>query len=616
MMVNDPDTGEVELMFSGVRREFDQEKGLVVLDQLELVLYSKPTRNEPKGHDIRLYASHCVVEGVGRADAKGQEVFRFSGGLRGFLDQDVRLWASEGTFDRRTKILHCPKMTRLVHFTWPADVNLLSMLVFAGPPEMEWLQLAGAPAPDFELVGEEFEFDAASDRFTAGRKGRLRITGRPEDALRTDRKKSRPASNEPTELRSEGPLRLQILGTQDSDARSTLLVTAERDVVVERRSQGATTRTRSDSATVHIRLPPKAPERGDPRPLSMTLKGGVTIDDTRGYSATGDQVEWTHQDDLLRLSGAPHVEVRQASQRLQAREVIIDRPNRVVDFRGDIVATILAERDAPDAPGATPRTLTLIPAELQMTMDASGRPLSLRAWNGVRISGHLGATGPDAVEAEGREFEWNLGAGEGTLRGDPFARIVQGPNLVVAPLVSFRGRSYMVIKGPKLLRFFAEMDPALNGGATLLEASLGLRGLQQIPGRREAALDLAVTSVGDAVIDQESRRVNLVDSCVVRTQDSSLFSDRLFVVFAEDGRKFERVLGLGNVRASMSQAFQDPIQIEGETLELLGTFDLTVRGHPWGRGRMGSDEMTFRRFQYNLKTRLLAIDGVRMQARF
>jgi hypothetical protein len=302
--------------------------------------------------------------------------------------------------------------------------------------------------------------------------------------------------------------------------------------------------------------------------------------------------------------------------------------------------------------------MTLTPGELRLRLDAANRPVSIHAWKGVRISSPVSVAGAEAIDAEAAEFEWDLVTEEGVLRGAPFARIRQGPNLVVAPLVTFRGasmdRSYMVIKGPKLLRFFTEKkapgnaglplldaamglrglrrdpalrEPTLNASASLLEAAVGLNGLQRIPGRREAVMDLAVSCAGDAIIDWEANLVKLVDSCTVRTQDSTLNADRLFVLLAEGKEEltFDRVIGLGNVRAVQSQGPKGgSIQIAGETLELRqdpalgsnGEMTVTVVGLPEGRGRLGNDEIHFERMTYNLDSKLFSIDALRTPLKF
>jgi len=646
--VKDPISHEIEIVVSGVGKKVDYENGAGVLDRVHVTVYTKPTDSEP-AHKIHLFSNKCAFEGISPGGESGKGVLRFSEGLRCILDDSMRLWTTEGTFDVRTRSLFCPKATRLVHFAWPPQLDLASALLFMDPQDLEWLGAFGAPEPDFELAGEEFEFDAAAYVFTARRKGRIRVSGRPGDALRPGKKKPRPAVDETTELRSEGPLRLRNLGAPDRESPGTLHVTAERQVVLERRVKDSVSRARSESASIYFGVPPRSEKKADPRPQSAVLKGGVHIEESGGLQAVADQLEWSHRDSLLRLKGAPRVEVSLGTQRLQAREILVDQGNRVVDFDGDVVATFAPRQGAaPAKDGAG--TMTLTPGDLRLRMDSSGRPVGIYAWGGVKITSLHGDAGAEALDAEGSEFEWDFIEGEGALRGVPFARIGQGANLVVAPLVTFRGESFdeslMVIKGPKLIKFFIEArpprnpgadllnaalglgglrrtpgmrEPSLNDSATLLESSLGLPGLQGIPGRRESVSDFVITCDGDALFDQKSGFVKLVDRCSVRNQDSTLTADRLFVHLAPKERDFDRIIGLGNVRASRVQGGQT-IQFEGETLELRkdenGHRVVTVIGHPKGRGVWGNKEFPFERVRYNLDTNKKMVDESTMPMSF
>ena len=649
-VVTDPESKEIRAEFSGFREKVSGD-----LQRVHVTVYTRPSKTQ-EAHTIHLFSDRCVAEGVGHGESRGKGVFRFSGGLRGFVDDEVRLITTEGMFDMQTQTLHCPKATRLVQYRWPPKLDLASALVFMDPTEMDWLEAFGAPAPVFELAGEDFTFDASANTFIAGRKGRIRVAGNPELSSAPERKKPKAAKPiSPTELRCEGPLRLQDLGAPDPDTWKTLHITAERDVVIENRSKDGLARAHGDSASIYLGVPQKSNAKTKPRMLSAVLKGGVRLEESRGFSATADRLEWNYQDALLRLAGAPHVEVSEGRQRLQARSVLVDRSTGTVDFKGDIEASFLPRGIAP-APGAEPGVMTLKPGDLRMHLDPSGRPVSIHARNGVTITSRRGAAGRQAIDGTAAEFEWDLVSGEGLLRGAPYVRILQGSNFVLAPLVTFRGESiessFMVIKGPKLLRFLTEKrapvnpgarlldaalglgalrkkpdlrEPTLNASATFLEAALGLPALQRIPGRRESVLDLAATSEGDVVIDWTANLVKLVDRCSVRTQDATLIADRLFVLLAEGGESFDRVIGLGHVRASQNQGPRgSQIRIEGETLELRqdpslgsnGELTVTVVGHPEGRGVLGTDEILFERMTYNLDTRQYSIDAGRFRPKF
>jgi hypothetical protein len=413
-------------------------------------------------------------------------------------------------------------------------------------------------------------------------------------------------------------------------------VTAEKNVVIERRDKKSLTRTRSDSASFYIATPPKN-TKGEPRPLSAVLSGGVRMEVDGSFSATGELVEWSHQDGLTRMTGTPRVEVVQGNQKLLSREVIVDPSNHAIDFKGDIEASFLSSEGSKDL-------MTLVPGSLRVVTDDRGRPVSVLARHGVRLSS--GGTGPDALRAEGTGFEWDLITGEGMLRGTPFARIHQGFNVVIAPLVSFQGATFetslMTVKGPKVMRFFNELSPPRNPGrdlvdaalglpgltprpseptlhtsASLLEAAFGLPGLQKIPDRRNAVTDFTITCDGDVQVDQKAGIVKLVDRCRVRSQDSTLNADRLFVFLKEasrtPGRKtaIDRVVGSGHIDAVYTKGPQGgPLHVEGETFELRldpspgskGRGIVSIAGHPLGRLRFSGRDSRFQRMWINLDT--------------
>jgi lipopolysaccharide export system protein LptA len=632
----DTETGELFLEFNGYG-QLDQNRGTASLTRIEVRYDTKATQEQP-AHTIHVYANRCAAEGLRSSEDGGQKfVLKFTEGLWVMMDDDVRLWTSEGTLESHSKVLKCPGTTHLVHFQWPASLDLASALVFMDPKEMAWLRAFGAPEPDLELVGDDFVFDAASSTFTASRNGRIRVKGDPGHAINGDRKKKpRRGGDDPTELRCEGPLRLRRLGFPNAEEWPTLHVTAEKNVVIERRDKNSLTRARSDTASFYIATPPKKVE-AEPRPLSAVLAGGVRIEVDGTFSATGELVEWNHQDGLMRMTGDPRVEVVQGNQKLLSREVLVDKSNRTIDFKGDIEASFLSSEGAKDL-------MTLVPGSLRVLTDARGRPVAVRARNGVRLTS--GGSGADALRAEGTAFEWDLITGEGMLRGTPFARIHQGFNMVIAPLVSFQGDTFesslMTVKGPKVMRFFNELSPPRNPGrdlvdaalglpglaprpsepslhtsASLLEAAIGLPGLQKIPDRRNAVTDFTITCDGDVQVDQKAGIVKLVDRCRVQAQDSTLNADRLFVFLKETsrtpGRKtaIDRVVGSGHIVAVYTKGPQNgPLRVEGETFELKldpapdskGRGIVSIAGHPSGRLRFSGRDSRFQRMWINLDT--------------
>jgi len=618
----DPRTGEVEAILWGRGTGFKREEGTGQVEQGRLRAYSKPTEDSAgRGsgvHQLYLVFGRCDAEKVS-TEGRKDSVFRFSRGVRAFLDGDLRISTAEASLDRQSEILYCPQATRLVHYTWITPLDLASLLVYLGPPEMEWMQYLGGPKPDVELTGEDFQFDIREGVYTVGRKGRLLVSGEPGAVLRGRPARPTRGRDNRMELHSQGPLRLHPQMAESPGSWTVVHITAERDVVIEHRSGDGLTWTRSDAASIYVGLPPGSKGAGDPQPLSIVLKGGVRIEDGRGFSVTADRLEWNHQEDLYRLTGAPQVEVIQGVQRLRAREVTLDRWNGIIDFRGDITAALLPSREPKPPKDTEPRTMNLTSAELRMRTDPTGRPLGLRAWKNVKLTGHLGAAGPEAIEAEGEEFEWDLVTDEGLLRGAPFARVRSGPNVAVAPLISFQGKSYMVIKGPKLVKFQSEENPALESRASFFEAALGLRGLQRIPGRTATILERTATCDGDIVFDRRAGLVKLVDRCSVSDKDSLLTADLLFVEFTqgndEGTQEIDRVLGYGNVVATQGQESEGgAILIRGEYLEFHpGSGDLRVVGHPEARAILGSEEGVARRIEINRKTRRIELYDFRIR---
>ncbi|HEY3225728.1 MAG TPA: hypothetical protein VGK61_01875, partial [Planctomycetota bacterium] len=291
----DPRTGEVEAMLWGRGTGFKREEGTGYLEQGRLRAFSRPT-GDSTSHDsgvhlLTLVFGRCDAEQVS-PESRKEGVFRFSRGVRAFLDGDLRLSTGDASLDRQSQILYCPQATRLVHYTWITPLDLASLLVYLGPPEMEWIQFLGGPTPDVELTGEDFQFDIRDGVYTVGRKGRLRVSGEPGAVLRGRPAQPTRGRDNRMELHSQGPLRLHPQMAESPGAWTVAHVTAERDVVIEHRSVEGLTRTRSDAASIYVGIPPGAKGAGDPQPHSIVLKGGVRVEDGRGFSVTADRLEW------------------------------------------------------------------------------------------------------------------------------------------------------------------------------------------------------------------------------------------------------------------------------------------------------------------------------------
>src|SRR5262245_18245141 len=150
----DTETGELYMTFKGFG-QFDQNRGTATLSRIRVQYDTKSTEQQP-ARTIQVFANRCAAEGLKSDDGTQKWVLKFTEGLWVLMDDDVRLWTSEGTLESSTKILKCPGTTHFVHFTWPPTIDLASALVFMDPKEMGWLRPFGAPEPDLELVGDDF----------------------------------------------------------------------------------------------------------------------------------------------------------------------------------------------------------------------------------------------------------------------------------------------------------------------------------------------------------------------------------------------------------------------------------------------------------------------------
>jgi len=621
----DPDTGAIEGQISGHgTANFDPKLETGELIEGDFTYYYEPGNAKPGNskrptRKIQLLFNRCNIGRIEKGDQKHHS-FQCTGGVRGFLDEDVRFWTEEASMDYLTKVVHCPKPIRLVHYAWPLEFDVATFLAFLGPKESAWLHLFGGPRPNLILRGDDLQVDTASSTLTVSQKGHLVVLGNPSpDGERKKERKRKPDRDLRTDLKCEGPLRIRGLSNEFAESQGLYHVTAERDVVLERLVDGRMIRVRSDAASIHVSV--RREDNGDGIRTALqavSLRGGIRLEDGQGLVATADRLDWNHQEDLLKLRGAPLVEVVQAEQKLQARDVVFDRWTGLVSFEGEIEATIRpiskSAKGAPDplrevlgfgpfrkSGGPGVQTMTLKPGRLEMRTSKDGKPEFLRAWGGVRLTGLLGAAGPEPIEAEGSAFEWDVAADSGVLRGSPCARIVRGPQQVFSPLVSFEGDSFMVIKGPSLLKFRIE-DP-LEGSASAFEAALGLRGLQSIPDRNDAVMEVSVTSDRDVVFDQESRLVKLIDRCVIRTQDSSLTADLLYVILDAKGRGIERVMGFGDIRMNQQAGpKRDAIDVTGELLEFNpSTKDILIHGKPLARVVQGTREFSAAKVRHNHK---------------
>jgi len=276
--------------------------------------------------------------------------------------------------------------------------------------------------------------------------------------------------------------------------------------------------------------------------------------DSGGMEADAASADWSLDDDLLRLAGAPRVDVVQGGQRVTSRVAVLDRWAGRATFRDDLLATL---RTSPES-----KPLEVRATELVLETERAGGRLQgswVRAVGNVRVSGEAGPKG-GRIDATGTRFSWNASEGRGALHGSPFARIVQGESTIDAPEVLFEGRSMFVVKGPKRMRLIEEKPRG------------AFEKVWNPPGRTE----ISIMTDGDVVYDGTAGQVRMIDRCEVQSDDVKLAADRLTLVLSENGQGVSDVRGQGRVVVE-----RPGMRFLGDTLSYApATGKVEVRGEP------------------------------------
>ncbi|MBI4565209.1 MAG: hypothetical protein HY716_11000 [Planctomycetes bacterium] len=556
-----------------VRLRSDAPKSGEVAD-VRITYYTDPIRpGESESQAVSLRAA------MGRIDME-KKTSTLWGGVDVVMEDGTELSTEEVFADFARNLMRCPKPVLMARYAPPASGDPLDLL--AGEPVLI-------------LSGHQMEIDRATQAYTISNDGYLWIRGSASDVLDSRKPLSKDPHLQSALLRCDGPMHLRDLSQEIHGPQRIIRVSAQRHVRLERQDGAHRISATADSATVYMAQERGVPGGGSARPLALTMTGDLRLNSSEGILAEAARLDWNYQDDLLRLAGAPAVRVQHGTQRLRAREVFVDRWRKHIAFLGAPSATV--------RPGNAGGDLTVTARDLEMqcvALQGTWKPEALRATGEVVLSGLLDAAGRRDIVAEGDAFEWNAMQQRGSLRGAPNARVRQGENLVIAPLIVFEGQSLMVVKGPKMLRF-VDLKPE-ERAAAFMDAALGLGGARDLEGRSQWTTTFTATGEADVVYDQEARRVKLVDRCEVRTQDSSLRADVLHVLLSDQGNGgVEQVLGFGGVQILTTAGPGGAARLTGDALEYLpSTRTAKLHGNPHATMTIsGRQEINARVIMYN-----------------
>ncbi|MBI2931163.1 MAG: LPS export ABC transporter periplasmic protein LptC [Planctomycetes bacterium] len=421
--------------------------------------------------------------------------------------------------------------------------------------------------PDAFLRGSGLEADNALRRLTILRNGTLQITGALSDLA--------PPTARPSEhsnggkrpkfvhrLRSTGPLSIRDMSEENPGPWGFVMISARDGVRLEREDEEHNLCALADSAVIHVAARRENGGRSSGlSPCSVTLRKAIQLQDSAGLQALAETLDWNAGDDLLRLTGAPCVETRQGEQLIRARTAVIDRWIGRVVFNDDLTATLTPENG---------QKLHIQADQLEiLTEKLAGKvqPSQVRASGNVHLQGDVDPS-RGRIAAAGSTFVWNASEGRGRLEGAPFAQIDNGGSHIRAPEIVFEGRSMLVVKGPKVLRFVRVKPP---GG---LEKAWAFAGDRPADGRTEEVL---VRCEGDLSYDGTSGRIALAGRCRVTTQDVQVAADRLFLRLTEKGDDVSEMRGFGAVRLQ-----QKGVRATGDMLAYdRQNGELEIHGEPW-----------------------------------
>jgi lipopolysaccharide export system protein LptA len=441
--------------------------------------------------------------------------------------------------------------------------------------------------PNAVLTGVGLDADDTLRQVTVMKDGAIEITGRPAD-LRTNGSPPPPEAMI-TRLRCAGPLSVRDLTLEIPGPRRYMRIDARDGVRIEREDPSRRVAATADDTLIYLarRKPPEGRESIEP--VSLTLRGAISIDDSSGVQVRASTADWSLDDDLLHLGGAPQVEVVQGEQRVRARTAVVDRWAGRAIFRDDLVASLQTSA------GSKPLEVRATELVLESSM-AAGRPQAsmIRATGSVRVTGDAGPQG-GKIDATGDRFTWSVPGGRGALFGTPFARIVQGESRIDAPEIVFEGRSMFVVKGPKRIHLVNEKPQ----GA-----------MEKVwePGRRT---EIAVATDGDVVYDGGAGIVRILDRSIVRSDGMRVSSDRLTILMAPDGQGISEVRGHGHV-----DVVRPDMRFVGDLLWYVpSSGKIEVRGEPHVVATMQGLETRNAIVRYDPSTGRVEAEGGRKRGR-
>jgi hypothetical protein len=430
--------------------------------------------------------------------------------------------------------------------------------------------------PGMVLTGSGLEADDTIRQMVIPGDGFLEILGQPRDLV-PDRPPRVPAPTLVTRLLSKGPLTLRDIGGPER----LFLLGATGGATFERSENGEKTRATADSLVVYFTRRDEAMA-----PVSATGRGAITVVDSRGTRATASSLDWEYREDIVHLRD---VDFTAMGQRVKAKRAAMDRRSGLATFTGDLAADV--------APAENQPPLHIVADLLEIAVETVAKVTtasSVVARGAVHIEGDFGPDGQrQHLVATGAEFAWDAFAERGRLTGAPFARITQGRNVILAPLLVFEGSSRLVLKGPKRVNISHEAPPPL-----WLRARNRIFGLP--PGTGGRRVDVALVTDADIEFDNDARLVSVLGRCDATTPEFSLSADRLFLHLSKDGSGLEDAKAFGDVRAS---AAAQGAKLAGDVLTYLpDTGVIEVVGAPRAMATIKDVEVTAPWLRYDQRS--------------
>lgn len=278
-------------------------------------------------------------------------------------------------------------------------------------------------------------------------------------------------------------------------------------------------------------------------------------------------------------------------------EILVGRKEKDVEFESirlwdDVVAVaqgstirskeakIDPKRERTEFTGGVEGDLRPDPEKPPVKLQADGliqQGDQVEARGNVRLRFTSGSGAP--LDAQCDSFEFDAKTRAGVLNGGPWVRITTGENRILAARVLLPDADTLVLQGPKRV-FLKQKEETF-----------------------------AITSAGDIAVSLASRRIKMIDRATVFTKDLRLFSDRVEVRLAPDGKEIEDIRAAGRVRVERRS---EAATLFGDRLKIAGG-RLTLRGWPYAVLERPDSSARMAEIRYDPKTQ--AVEAVRGKER-